>query len=215
MRFQLRVIGTIGVAACLTLGAALAGQAQTSGTKPVIPETAGTLEGVPTVRVDTTKEGARRRQLTGEEAAQSALKIKVVDGKYYWESRGNRPLTVTSSGEYTYLATEPGAVRPASEARRQDRVRRACRQGVGERDVLGRAADRPQEVTSRSARNRRGRRFARDAPGSRRRGRVTTRPSWCSWRPEPVPRSPPSAPSPRLEPAAECSLRERRRRTSP
>jgi len=111
MRFQLRVIGTIGVAACLALGAAVAAQTQTSGAKPVIPvipEKAGTLEGVPTVRIDTTKKGARRRQLTGEEAAQSALKIKVVDGKYYWESRGNRPLTMTSSGEYTYLATEPG-----------------------------------------------------------------------------------------------------------
>ena len=109
MRFQSRVIGTIAVAVCLALGAAdVAARAQTSGAKPVIPETAGTLEGVPTVRVDTTKDGARRRQLTGEEAAESALKIKVVDGKYYWESRGNRPLTVTSSGEYTYLATDPG-----------------------------------------------------------------------------------------------------------
>jgi hypothetical protein len=108
MRFESRVIGTIAVAACLTLGAAVAAQTQTSGAKPVIPDTASTLEGVPTVRVDTTKEGAKRRQLSGEEAAQSALKIKVVDGKYYWESRGNRPLTVTSSGEYTYLATEPG-----------------------------------------------------------------------------------------------------------
>jgi len=109
MQFQSRVIGTIAVAACLALGAAgVAAQAQTGGAKPVIPDAASTLEGVPTVRVDTTKEGAKRRQLTGEEAAQSALKIKVVEGKYYWESRGNRPLTVTSSGEYTYLATEPG-----------------------------------------------------------------------------------------------------------
>ena len=109
MRFQVRMISTIGVAACLALGAAgVAGQAQTSAAKPVIPETASTLEGVPTVRLDTTKEGARRRQLTGEEAAKSGLKIKVVDGKYYWESRDNRPLTVTSSGAYTYLSTEPG-----------------------------------------------------------------------------------------------------------
>ena len=98
MQFQSRVIGTIAVAASLALGAAgVAAQAQTSGAKPVIPDAASTLEGVPTVRVDTTKEGAKRRQLTGEEAAQSALKIKVVEGKYYWESRGNRPLTVTSS----------------------------------------------------------------------------------------------------------------------
>jgi hypothetical protein len=103
------MISTIGVAACLALGAAsVAGQAQTSAAKPVIPETASTLEGVPTVRLDTTTEGARRRQLTGEEAAKSGLKIKVVDGKYYWESRDNRPLTVTSSGAYTYLSTEPG-----------------------------------------------------------------------------------------------------------
>ena len=138
MRFQVRMISTIGVAACLALGAAsVAGQAQTSAAKPVIPETASTLEGVPTVRLDTTKEGARRRQLTGEEAAKSGLKIKVVDGKYYWESRDNRPLTVTSSGAYTYLSTEPGQYGAAPEGRRQNRVRRACRQGLGERARSG------------------------------------------------------------------------------
>ena len=60
MRFQSRVIGTVAVAAWLALGATdMAAQAQTSGAKPVIPEAVSTLEGVPTVRVDTTKEGAK------------------------------------------------------------------------------------------------------------------------------------------------------------
>jgi hypothetical protein len=108
MRFP-QFVGVIGVAAWLALGAAgAAQQAQTSGEKTVIPENASALEGVPTVRLDAKKDGAKLRQLGGDEAAKQRLRIKVVNGEYFWESRENRPLTLTSSGEFTYLSAEPG-----------------------------------------------------------------------------------------------------------
>jgi hypothetical protein len=34
--------------------------------------------------------------------------IRIVDGQYYWASRDNRPLRLQSSGEFTYLSSEPG-----------------------------------------------------------------------------------------------------------
>jgi hypothetical protein len=111
MRFPQQIVGVIGVTACLALGAAAAAnQAQTSGEKKtVIPDNASALEGQPAVRVDATKEGATRRQLGRDEAANHRLKISIVNGKYYWASRENRPLTLTSSGEFTYLSsTDPG-----------------------------------------------------------------------------------------------------------
>lgn len=108
MRFP-QLVGVIGVAAWLAFGAAgAAQQAQTSGEKTVIPENASALEGVPAVRLDAKKDGAKLRQLGGDEAAKQSLRIKIVNGEYFWESRENRPLTLTSSGEFTYLSAEPG-----------------------------------------------------------------------------------------------------------
>jgi hypothetical protein len=75
----------------------------------VIPSTDGVIEGEPTVRVDVTSTGATRHQLDSREAAQNRLEIKVVDGRYFWASRENRPLTVSPAGEYVYLSSaEPG-----------------------------------------------------------------------------------------------------------
>jgi hypothetical protein len=109
MRFPQQIAGVIGVAAWLALGAAgVASQAQTSGEKPVIPENASALEGLPAVRLDAKKDAATRRKLGTDEAIKQSLKISVVDGKYFWESRENLPLTLTSSGEFTYLTAEPG-----------------------------------------------------------------------------------------------------------
>lgn len=74
-----------------------------------IPANASALEGTPTVKVEATQEGAKRRTLTRAEAAAETLAISVVDGRYYWASQGNRPLTLTSSGDMIYLSSvEPG-----------------------------------------------------------------------------------------------------------
>ena len=109
MRVPQQIVAVIGVAAWLALGSSgAAQQAQTSGEKKVIPENTSALEGLPTVRVDAKKDGAARRQLGSDEAAKEKLKISVVDGKYFWASRQNLPLTLTTSGEFTYLTAEPG-----------------------------------------------------------------------------------------------------------
>ena len=99
------------VITCLALIATVeAGLTQpTGGTTIVIPKNASGLEGVPTVRLDVTPDGARRHQLDRDRAASEALKIGIVDGKYYWTNRENRPLTLTTAGDFTYLTSEdPG-----------------------------------------------------------------------------------------------------------
>jgi hypothetical protein len=94
---------------CLALTTALvAGGAQNSP-NVVIPQDASALEGTPTVRVDATSEGTTRQQLDRDRAASEALRIKIVDGKYFWASRQDRPLMLTTAGEFTYLTSaEPG-----------------------------------------------------------------------------------------------------------
>ncbi len=42
------------------------------------------------------------------EAARSRLTVGLVDGRYYWTSRENRLLQKSSSGEFTYLSSDPG-----------------------------------------------------------------------------------------------------------
>jgi hypothetical protein len=61
------------------------------------------------VRVDASKEGASRRTLNSAEATKQSLKIRIVNGRYFWASREDRPLTLSSAGEFTYLtSSEPG-----------------------------------------------------------------------------------------------------------
>lgn len=75
----------------------------------VFPPNATALEGLPTVRVETTPEATTRRQLDSAEAAASRLSVQIKDGSFYWSSRDDRRLTLTASGEFTYLSsTEPG-----------------------------------------------------------------------------------------------------------
>jgi hypothetical protein len=76
--------------------------------KVEIPAAATALEGIPTVRIDSTEEGTQRRVLTAGEAAKNRLNVTVVNGTFYWTSRDNRPLQVSSTGEFTYLSSEPG-----------------------------------------------------------------------------------------------------------
>ena len=84
-------------------------QAQTGEPAPLIPKGTSALEGLPSVRLDATTEDATRRTLDSAEAAKEKLTISVVNGRYFWTSRGNQPLTLRASGEFTYLSSaEPG-----------------------------------------------------------------------------------------------------------
>ena len=97
----------VGVPTMLLL---LAFSAGAQDARPIVfPPNATALEGRPTVRVETTPEATTRRQLDSEEAAASRLSIQIKDGSFYWSSRDDRRLTLTASGEFTYLSsTEPG-----------------------------------------------------------------------------------------------------------
>jgi hypothetical protein len=92
---------TVTVAAAVTETAAQ-GQVQ-------MPRNAVALEGTPLVRIDATEDQVTRRQLSETEIAANRLRIKVRKGQFFWVSRDNAPLTLSSSGEFTYLASsEPG-----------------------------------------------------------------------------------------------------------
>jgi hypothetical protein len=92
---------TVTVAAALT---------ETATQGPVqMPRNAVALEGMPLVRVDATEDQVTRRQLSETEIAANRLRINVQKGQFFWASRDNAPLTLSSSGEFTYLASsEPG-----------------------------------------------------------------------------------------------------------
>ena len=110
MRVSKRMIATIGVVmGCLGLAVPTSpGQESPQPERVEILATATTLEGIPTVRVDSAEGGTTRQVLSPSEAAKSRLTVGLVDGRYYWTSRGNRPLEMSSSGEFTYLSSEPG-----------------------------------------------------------------------------------------------------------
>jgi hypothetical protein len=75
----------------------------------VIPPNATALEGVPTLRVDTTPDTTTRRQLDAAEATASRLQVQIKDGHFYWASRDGRQLALSGSGDFTYLSsTAPG-----------------------------------------------------------------------------------------------------------
>ncbi len=74
-----------------------------------VPAGAVALEGLPASRVETTPDGTTRQQLAGAEALRRQLRIRIDDGRYYWTSRLDQPLTLAVSGEFTYLmSNEPG-----------------------------------------------------------------------------------------------------------
>lgn len=100
-------IGTLAGIAVLTM--ASFGWAQAPDGRLLVPASASSLEGQPTIRLDVTIEGATRKALDRKQAASEALTIKIVDGRYYWTSRGDQPLTLISSGGFIYLmSSEPG-----------------------------------------------------------------------------------------------------------
>jgi hypothetical protein len=99
-----------------------------------IPPNAIGLEGIPTVRVDAAEGDATRRVLTEAESAKSRLTIKVVDGRLYWADRPGSPLTVATSGGFTYLSSaEPG--RYVRLQRLNDRLTYAEHVDFGNRSV--------------------------------------------------------------------------------
>ena len=111
MRFSQAVAGVVVGGAIACFGAATAaaqGQDANQPRKVEIPATATTLEGIPTVRVDAAEGEAARQVLSAADAAKNRLTVTVVDGQFYWTSRGDRPLRLVSSGEFTYLSSEPG-----------------------------------------------------------------------------------------------------------
>ena len=108
--FSQQIVRRIGTAiACLSL--AVQGGIAQETTKPQrveIPAAAMSLEGIPTVRIDSTEGATTRRVLDPTEATKSRLRVRVADGQFYWATRGNSPLRLNASGEFTYLSSEPG-----------------------------------------------------------------------------------------------------------
>jgi len=75
----------------------------------VIPRAATALEGIPTVLISSDGDTTEKQSLSGTEATKNRLLITVVNGQFYWASRGNRPLQLLGSGAFTYLYEGPGA----------------------------------------------------------------------------------------------------------
>jgi len=73
-----------------------------------IPADATSLEGIPTVRIDSAEGSTTRQVLDAAEAAKARLTVRVVDGQFHWTTRDNRLLRLNPSGEFTYLSSEPG-----------------------------------------------------------------------------------------------------------
>jgi hypothetical protein len=110
MAVSRQMIGMIGVVlACLGPGVSKALPQEVAPAQSVeIPAGAAALEGIPTVRIDSTQQGTTRRVLGEAEARKDRLTVSQVNGKYYWTSRENKLLQLNPSGPYTYLSSEPG-----------------------------------------------------------------------------------------------------------
>jgi hypothetical protein len=101
---------TIALAlACAGLVAdGVGGQGRPDRQPALIPPGATSLEGIPTVRIDSTEGSTIGRILDAAEAAKAKLKVKVIDGQYFWATRGDRALRLNTTGEFTYLTSDPG-----------------------------------------------------------------------------------------------------------
>jgi hypothetical protein len=74
-----------------------------------IPAGTTALEGTPQSRVETSADRTTREALKGDEATRRQLRIRVDNGRFFWSSRHDEPLSLTAAGEYTYLSSnEPG-----------------------------------------------------------------------------------------------------------
>jgi len=107
MKTCLRCATRVTVATLALLTPAYGQEAQPTLQSLEIPKDA-TLEGLPTVRVDSTEKATTRQVLDVAEAAKNPLKLRVRDGRFYWASGDNSLLQLNSSGPYTYLSSKPG-----------------------------------------------------------------------------------------------------------
>lgn len=98
----------IGAAFTPASSAASSGQETAQPQRVQIPADVTSLEGVPAVRVDSAEGTTTRRVLDMAEASKARLTVSVVDGQFFWTTRDNRLLHLNSSGEFTYLSSEPG-----------------------------------------------------------------------------------------------------------
>jgi len=108
MRMTTWTVGVAIVAACVAITVSAAGQSA-AGQQLAIPDNASALEGVPTVKVEATRERVTRLELGATETAKHRLRIDIKNGRYYWAAAGNAPLTAAEAGGFTYLSSaEPG-----------------------------------------------------------------------------------------------------------
>lgn len=104
-KYALPVVGIVLI--CAAIAGASGGRQGTDRSAQIdIPSTA-TLEGLPTVRVDTSERRRTLHVLDKSEAEQSRLTVKVREGRFF-SGRDNRELTLATSGAFTYLSAEPG-----------------------------------------------------------------------------------------------------------
>jgi hypothetical protein len=99
----------IGVLVAALLGSrASAAQEDVPGVVKV-PPTVTALEGRPLVVTRSEAGETERTVLAPEQAKEQRLLVTVVDGRFYWASRQNRPLTMTTSGAFTLLDSGVGS----------------------------------------------------------------------------------------------------------
>jgi hypothetical protein len=107
MRFT-RWFGAALLTTVVTAPASIA-QTPTNDERLRVPANAVALEGTPAVRIEASRERVTRRELDRSEVARGRLRITIEQGRYFWASRGNLPLTLSVAGEFIYLASsEPG-----------------------------------------------------------------------------------------------------------
>jgi len=104
MMRAMRLVCVVSIVAGAMLVPAL-DAAQRGETPPEIPADATAIEGTPSVKIETTGDGTARRTPVSSEA----LKIEIVDGRYYRVGGDRRPFTLSRSGQFIYLSSnEPG-----------------------------------------------------------------------------------------------------------
>jgi hypothetical protein len=100
---------TLAVLGTLVITSSVFAQPSRLPDEPAFPRTTTALEELPQVRIDISKDSLSRRELYATESVSSRLTIAIVDGRFYWGDRPGRPLTVSTSGGFTYLRSHgPG-----------------------------------------------------------------------------------------------------------
>jgi hypothetical protein len=102
-----RIVWLGATAGLVLLASTAAAQAPTAAEILDLPREATALEGLPDVRVDVTDQSVTRRALDAAESDRERLKVRIEDGRLYWDE--DRPLSVAASGAFVYLTSaRPG-----------------------------------------------------------------------------------------------------------